>query len=75
MADSDIWFPFYPGDYLADTMRLTTEQHGAYLLLSICFWGAKGKMADDDHAFAAITRMGHDLWTKEMRPILAPFFK
>src|SRR5208337_1004051 len=25
--------------------------------------------------FAAITRMGHDLWTKEMRPILAPFFQ
>jgi len=33
MTASGIWMAFYVGDYVKNALKLTTRQHGAYLLL------------------------------------------
>ena len=69
----DIWMPLYIADYLADTSRLTTEQHGAYLLLLIDYW-RNGALPDNDVVLAQITRLSPDAWSNA-RSILQAFFK
>jgi len=32
------YIQLYPADYLADTMHLTTEEHGAYFLIILNYW-------------------------------------
>lgn len=72
MAKSDIWMPLYPGDYLRDTTRLTTEQHGAYLLLIMDYW-TNGPPPDNDVILAQITRMPLDAWSNASSTIRAFF--
>jgi uncharacterized protein YdaU (DUF1376 family) len=67
------WFPFYVGDYTRDTARLTTEAHGAYLLLMLDYW-VNGAPPDDDETLATITKLPVSIWRKR-RPALAKFFK
>jgi uncharacterized protein YdaU (DUF1376 family) len=70
---TDIWMPVFIGDYLADTMHLSTEQHGAYLLLLFHLW-RRGTLQDDDAALAQITGLGRNAWS-QARPVLAEFFQ
>lgn len=66
--------PFYTDAYLADTRHLTTEEHGAYLLLLMCAWRAQGcRLKDDDRQLARIAGMSSARW-KRLRPALAEFF-
>jgi len=58
---TDIWLPIYVGDYLADTMHLTTEQHGAYFLLILAYWKNRGMLAKS--RVQGIVRMDKDSWT------------
>ena len=64
--------PLYIGDYLADTSRLTTEQHGAYLLLLMDYWRS-GRLPDNDQVLAQITKLSPDAWSNA-RAMLEQFF-
>ena len=59
-------------DYLKDTRGLTTEQHGAYLLLIMEYW-TKGSLPDDDKQLARIAGMAIREWRKS-KPALQAFF-
>jgi uncharacterized protein YdaU (DUF1376 family) len=65
--------PVYIGDYLADTMHLSTEQHGAYLLLLFHLW-RRGSLQDDDVVLAQITGLPIGTWNV-CRAVLAEFFE
>ena len=70
----DIWMPIFIGDYLSDTMHLTTEQHGAYLLLLMAYWKNKGPLPNDDKHLAAICKMDADAWANA-QALLRSFFE
>jgi uncharacterized protein YdaU (DUF1376 family) len=73
VVKTDIWMPVFIGDYLADTMHLSTEQHGAYLLLLFHLW-RRGSLRDEDAVLAKISGLGESAWSMH-RPVLAEFFK
>ncbi|MGH8387655.1 MAG: DUF1376 domain-containing protein [Pseudomonas sp.] len=65
------YMQLYVADYLADTMHLTTEEHGAYLLLIFNYWQT-GKPIPVTR-LARITRLSNERWTDVERS-LAEFF-
>jgi len=73
-AKADAWMPLWIGAYLADTQMLTTEQHGAYLLLLMAYWREGKALPDDDEALRSIAKADRAAW-KRLRPTLARFFK
>lgn len=67
------WFALYPGDYLADTSRLSTEGHGAYLLLLMDYYSSGAPLPDDDVVLANIAKLPITAW-RRLRPVLAGYF-
>ncbi len=67
-----IWMPLYIGDYLKDTRRLSTLEHGAYLLLIMEYW-QQGGLPDDDAQLARIAGLSLSEW-RSVRPTLSSFF-
>ncbi|MFL9943696.1 YdaU family protein [Paraburkholderia graminis] len=75
MSDEEkinVWMPLFIGAYLADTQRLSTEQHGAYLLLIMDYW-MNGAPPDDDEELAQITKLSLSAW-KKMKAKVMKFF-
>lgn len=60
------YFQFYPADYLADTRHLSTEQHGAYLLLLMTAWSRGGRLPNDPKKLSRIigstVKKWHQIW-------------
>jgi uncharacterized protein YdaU (DUF1376 family) len=52
----------YVGDYLADTTHLTTEQHGAYMLLLLTMWRHGGGLPNEPQKLARIARTTGRKW-------------
>lgn len=52
----------YVADYLGDTQHLTTEQHGAYLLLMMAMWRNQGRLQNDPAKLARIARVNLRRW-------------
>jgi len=66
--------PFFTDAYLADTRHLTTEEHGAYLLLLMCAWRTRGcSLKDDDKLLSRMAGVTSTKW-KRLKPVIQDFF-
>lgn len=71
----DLYIPLEIGKYLADTLDLTTEQHGAYMLLIFAYWMRQGPLKDNDLALSSIAKLPLKKWKKETRAVVSQFFE
>lgn len=67
------YMQFYIADYLGDTQHLSTEQHGAYLLLLMAMWRAGGSLPSDPKMLARIVRMTPAKWGRASEVVLDLF--
>lgn len=65
------YMQLYVADYLADTAHLTTEEHGAYLLLLFSYWQT-GKPLRSDR-LASVARLSNERWAN-VEQTLKEFF-
>jgi uncharacterized protein YdaU (DUF1376 family) len=66
--------PLFVRDYRMDTLHLSTEQHGAYLLLLMQAWSSpQARLPDCDEKLAAWAGLDLARW-RILRPSLEPFF-
>ena len=59
----------YVAEYLADTAHLSTEEHGAYLLLIFNYWQRGKPLPANPERLARIARLSNDRWTDVERTL------
>lgn len=64
--------PLFVDAYLGDTTHLSTEEHGAYLLLLMAMWRRGGSIPDDDKDNARMVGLTVTKW-RRMKPRLMEF--
>lgn len=74
MSKTDKFMPLYVSDYLADTMHLTTAEHGAYLLLIMHYWRSRRPLPRSDAQLSRIAKATDDEW-KTLKKSVLPFFE
>ena len=67
------YMPLYIADYMGDTLHLSTEQHGAYLLLLMTMWRAGGTLPNDPAKLSRIARMTVGKWSRVGPDVMAFF--
>lgn len=63
------YMQLYVADYLADTMHLSAEEHGAYLLLIFNYWQTGKPLPNDDKRLCNIARVSNERWTDVKRSL------
>jgi uncharacterized protein YdaU (DUF1376 family) len=64
--------PLFTDAYLADTRHLSTEQHGAYLLLLMEAWRRPAcSLPDDDELLARLACMSMESWQVQRATVMA----
>ena len=67
------YMPLYVADYVGDTQHLSTEQHGAYLLLLMALWRGGGRLPNDPVKIARIVRLSPSKWGRIADDVMAFF--
>lgn len=67
------YMPLYTSDYLGDTGHLSTEEHGAYLLILMQMWNAGGSLPADPSKLARVARCSTKKWLAMADTVLAFF--
>ena len=63
----------YVSDYLADTTHLTTEEHGAYLLLLMNYWQTEKPLNNRNNRLAHVVHLSIQRW-EDVKQTLSEFF-
>lgn len=70
---TDIFYPWYVGDYQADTMHLDATGHGIYRQLLDAYWMRQGPLPAVDSLLMQISRATPAQW-RALKPTIAAFF-
>lgn len=73
MSRTNIWFPFYVGDYLSEVLGLSHDERGIYVDLLCAYCHRQAPLPDDDKQLAKLANLSPQKW-KKIRPSIARIF-